>query len=267
MRILKKFSVFIFIIVLNVSCGGGNGNFIVPSNRTAEDVKNDFSNLDIQPGINDFTLESTVAGFYWNFRIIAPENASESNKRPLIIDLHGGASNVYADAHKVTNSCLAQPAFADLNAYIISPNSNGYFWFDQENQVQVLALLDLAETYLPIDENKVVITGYSDGGNGSWFYADYYSDLFSAAIPMASSYNPAKSNGDVLKINIPLYVIHGGDDELFPVAQTEEWVNQSIEAGSDITFVIADGLTHFEPCEYIDYLKDASVWLQTDVWN
>jgi len=267
MRISSNYFILFLLFLFSISCGGGNEGEPILKNRTAEDVKNDFRNLDIQTGINDFSLESTVAGIYWSFRIIKPENATELNKRPLIIDLHGGASNIYSDAHEITNSCLAEPGFSDLNAFIISPNSLGYFWFEQENQVQVLALLDLAKLYLPVDENKIVITGYSDGGNGSWFYADFYSDLFSAAIPMASSYNPAKSNGDILKINIPLYVIHGQNDELFPISQTEEWVNQSIEAGSDITFVIAEGLTHFEPCDYVNYVKNASVWLQTEVWN
>ena len=266
MKIHKSYIFFLLIFIL--SCGKSNDNTVVtPHTRTAEDVKNDFSNLEVKPGINDFRLESTVEGYYWNFRIIAPENASESNKRPLIINLHGGASNIYPDAHKSASSCLAEPAFQDLNAYIISPNSNGYLWYDPINQIQILALVDLAKTYLPIDENKVAITGYSDGGNGSWFYADFHPDLFSAAIPMASSYNPARANGDIVKINIPLYVIHGENDELFPVSQTEEWVNQLIDVGSDIHFVIAAGLTHNQPCDYVDYLKDASNWLQTEVWN
>jgi predicted peptidase len=118
-----------------------------------------------------------------------------------------------------------------------------------------------------IDENKVVITGYSDGGNGSWFYAQYYSDLFSAAIPMASSYNSVGSDGIVPKIDIPLYVIHGENDDLFPLAQTEEWVNQSKNAGSSIEFVIASGLTHYEVCNYVGYLTTATNWLQNEVWS
>ena len=130
-----------------------------------------------------------------------------------------------------------------------------------------MALLDLAITYLPIDPTKVLITGYSDGGNGSWFYAEYFSELFSAAIPMATSYNPKDSEGVVPKLNIPLYVIHGENDDLFPLAQTQEWVNLLITAGSSIEFVIASGLTHYQFCEYASYLEDAVGWVQTGVWN
>lgn len=265
MKALKIHLVLIVAVLGLISCGGNNDDS--PSvNRTADDVRSDFQNLSIQPGINDLVLESIVAGVFWNFRIIAPSDASETNKRPLVLSLHGGALNISPEAHKSTN-CLAEPAFEGLNAYIISPNSDGHLWYEQQNQTQILALLDLAKKYLFIDENKVVITGYSDGGNGSWFYAQYYSDLFSAAIPMASSYNSVGSDGIVPKIDIPLYVIHGENDDLFPLAQTEEWVNQSKNAGSSIEFVIASGLTHYEVCNYVGYLTTASNWLQNEVWS
>ncbi len=265
MTALKNHLILLLVVVGLISCGGNNDDS--PSGeRTADDVRSDFQNLNIQPGINDLILESTVSGVFWNFRIIAPEDASETNKRPLLLSLHGGAANNAPNAHKFTG-CMVEPAFEALNAYIISPNSNGLFWYDQPNQVQVLPLLDLAEKYLPIDETKVVITGYSDGGNGIWFYAQYYSDLFSAAIPMATSYNPEVSDGVVPKINIPLYVILGENDELFPLAQTEDWVNQSKNAGSSIEFVVASGLNHYEVCDYVDYLTNATNWLYNEVWS
>lgn len=265
MNAIKNHLILLLVVVGLTSCGVSNDDSS-SADRTADDVISDFQNLSIQPGVNDLVLESTVSGVFWSFRIIAPEDASETNKRPLVLSLHGGAANIAPNAHKSTG-CMVEPAFESLNAYIISPNSNGFLWYGQNNQVQVLALLDLAKTYLPVDETKVVITGYSDGGNGSWFYAQYYSDLFSAAIPMATSYNPEASDGVVPKINIPLYVIHGENDELFPLAQTEEWVNQSKNAGTSIEFVIASGLNHYEVCNYVDYLTTATNWLQNEVWS
>ena len=104
-------------------------------------------------------------------------------------------------------------------------------------------------------------------GNGSWFFADFYPELFSAAIPMASSYDPARSSGEVPAIEIPLYVIHGEDDELFPLAETQAFVNESIDAGSSIEFVVATGLSHLDVCDYTSYLQDAVTWVQTEIWD
>ena len=67
--------------------------------------------------------------------------------------------------------------------------------------------------------------------------------------------------------NQPFLVIQGINDALFPLATTEGYVNASIDVGSNITFVIAAGLGHYQPCDYVSYLRDAATWLITDVWN
>lgn len=236
-----------------------------PDPRTAQDIIEDFQNLVVQPGINDFALETLVKGTYWNFRVVAPADASANNLRPLVIDLHG-ASGGSPSAHKNTE-CYVETGLQALNAFVISPNAGFDEWYDSSNQQQVLALVDLAKSNWHIDPNKVIVTGYSNGGNGSWFYADYYPELFSAAIPMASSYDPERSTGEVPEIDVPLYVIHGEDDELFPVEITEAFVNKSSDAGTSIEFVVAPGLGHLDVCDYAGYLADAVTWVQTEVWN
>lgn len=264
-NILQSICIVCFSVFM-ISCGGDGDDPDPNPVRTAEDVRNDFKNLTINEGVNDLTLESTVPGVFWKFRLIVPEGASDINKRPLVLRLHGGAQNNSPDAHKTTD-CLVEPGFAGKNVFILSPNSNALLWYEEANIVQVLALVDLVEENFAIDTNKTVVTGYSDGGNGSWFFSQYYSGLFSAAIPMATSYHNTSSSGQVSQINIPLYVIHGEDDDLFPVEITEGFVDEYINAGSDIEFIIADGLGHYTPCDYIDEFKDAVLWLETEIWN
>jgi predicted peptidase len=267
MKIFHKLLILFSVIILFFNCNK-NEDLTEPqtTTRTAEDVREDFKNLVINPGINDFTLESPTENIFWNFRIIKPVGASNTNKRPLVFHLHGGASNLVPDAHKSTE-CLASPGFEALDAIIISPNSNGKLWYDPSNQIQVLALLELVSTYLPVDTNKKVIMGYSDGGNGSFFFAKYFPTLFSAAIPMATSFNPANTSGVVDKINIPIYAIHGSEDQLFPIDITQGYINKLFTAGTDIQFVTATGLDHYHPCDYVSYVEGAAQWLINSVWN
>ncbi|MGI9531330.1 dienelactone hydrolase family protein [Lutimonas sp.] len=255
-----------------ISCGGGDDDGPIPDPpdptplpRSAQDVIDDFNALNFNVGTNDVQLESLVEGIFWNFRLIVPEGATAANQRPLVVRLHGAAQSGSTTAHQST-ACLVEPAFEGKDVFILSPNSNGMLWYEQANIVQILALMDLVTSNLNVDEDKVVMTGYSDGGNGSWFYAQYYQDLISAAIPMATSYNTANNAGEINKINVPLYVIHGSEDELFPLDITEGFVDESKDAGSDITFVIADGLVHNEPCDYQDELDKAVDWLYNDIW-
>ena len=261
---MKKLIIF-FLSLTVISCSKGTEPIEEPKARTSEDIISDFKNLTVNVGVNDFKLETLQKNVFWSFRVLGPSNASENNKRPLVIDLHG-ASGGSSTAHQHSD-CYAEDGLMALNAYVISPNAGTAEWYDQTNQQQILALLDLAKTNWHVDTNKVLVTGYSNGGNASWFYADFYPDKFTAAIAMASSYNPARSNGSISKIDIPLYVIHGSADELFPVAKTEEFVNASKTAGSTIEFVIADGLSHNKPCDYVEHLKDGVTWVLANAWN
>jgi predicted peptidase len=132
---------------------------------------------------------------------------------------------------------------------------------------RVQGLLQLAAKFWPVDLERVVATGYSNGGNASWLFAELAPNIFSAGIPMASSYDLTNMDGSGRKIEVPMYVIHGENDELFPIEITKNWVDLSIQAGSDITFVVAAGLSHYEPCSYSPYLKEAVTWLKETVWK
>lgn len=266
MNKIETYFKLLFTAILLVGCSSDNNEEPVDIGRTEADVRADFNNLEINSGINDFRLESNNENFFWDFRLIVPDGASNSNKRPLIISLHGDATIKSDIAYKAT-ACLVEPGLEALDAYILSPSSNGFLWFDAPNQNQMIALVDLVTSRLPVDTNKIVVTGYSDGGNGSWFYAEFYSTTYSASIPMASSYKPVDGNGAIKKINIPMYVIHGSEDALFPVELTESYVLDSNAVGSDIDFVIAEGLIHTAPCDYVSYLQDAATWLTNEVWN
>lgn len=251
--LLVCFSMFL----LNCSNDGSENS----SNRTYDDVKQDFQNLNLTTGINDVALINT-SNSVWNFRVILPENPTEN--RPLIIALHGFSGD-NTDAHKTT-ACYIEPGYASLNAIIISPNAGSFIWEEIPNQLQILSLVDLAVRYLPVDPDKIVVTGYSAGGNGSWFSGETQPNVFSAAIPIASSYNTT-TNGLARFIETPMYVIHGEEDELFPLELTQGWVNEAKDAGANITFVVAPELTHIEPCNYASYIEDAADWLVNDIWN
>lgn len=220
--------------------------------------------LPFKVGVNDFKLD-VLHNKKWEFRLVAPE-ITDNELVPLFVYLHGGALTINPNAHTQTN-CLIEPALENTKAYILRPNAQGLLWDDPANESQVVNLVNFAMQNLNIDPNKVVVVGYSDGGTGSWFFSDTHPEVFSAGIPMASFYGLSYTNeGLVKKTDIPLYVIHGEDDSIFPFTNTETMVEQSINAGSEIEFVMAVGLTHFVPCDYLPYLQEAIEWVKTTVW-
>jgi len=209
-----------------------------------------FSKIDFKEGSRLATLINEY-GKKWKIRVDFPELKKEKNT--LIIALHWAGGG---DTFKEFHDCLAVPGLVNLNAIIVSPEGENQIWSTSNNEEKVLSIITNAKKYWNIDSDKIVIMGYSNGGNGSWYFAEKYPELFSAAIPMASAYQIKQ------KIDIPLYVIHGKKDALFDITRTEKWVTATKEKGTDLTFVVEDQLSHFEACNYVDALKKAGEWLQ-----
>lgn len=216
-----------------------------------------FKALDLAPKNQDVEL-IVSDDETWTFRLTTPTN-NDASKKPLVIALHwaGGETDFATFA-----ACLAQAGLDTLGGYIITPSANSLDWKDAKNEKKVLSLISLAKSNLNIDADKVVIVGYSNGGIATWYYIDKFPDLFSCAIPMAS----VNRGGPVKKFDVPLYVIHGENDDLFPIATTKAYVDEIVDLGSDVTFVQADGLTHYDGCAYDGYLSVAAKWV-FDVWD
>lgn len=250
----------IVLVFLIISCNKED----VPQDKqvTTETIIAEFRAIELKPGIQDVKIEVGQNIFYY-FRVIIPD-VDFSKSWPLVMAFHG-ASGGDPQAH-TTTGCYIEPGLADIDAFVIHPNAGIYEWYQSENQNKVQTIMSLATTYWPIDVSKIATMGYSNGGNASWLFAEVASNVFSASIPIASSYDISETDSTSRKIDIPMYVIHGEDDELFPIETTKKWVDESIAAGSDITFIQADGLTHYKPCDYVPYVKDAVIWLK-ELWE
>ncbi len=207
------------------------------------------------PGSKTYSVKNSY-GKKWKLRIDFPE--STTKKKPLVIALHwAGSGNTF----EVFHDCLAVPGLRQLDGIIVSPEGESQLWDTQNNINKVMQIVQFAKDHWDIDPNKIVVMGYSNGGNGSWHFAEYGSDVFSAAIPMASMYRTRK------KVNIPIYGIHGAKDELFGLDRMQENINLAIEKGSDIQFVVNSGLSHFQACAYVEELKKCVAWLRQTVWK
>lgn len=265
MRAIKLLLVIITNALLLNGCDEQQDDILI-AEWTWEDTAISFEDIDITPGTTtDVILEIPDPPYEYSFRVITPKMIDEVNGNPLVLSLHGGVGGAGREAHKSTQ-CI-EPALESIHAFVLSPNADKVQWYELYNQEKIIRTLNLAVKNWPINTSKLVITGYSDGGNGTWFFAEVLPNVFSAGIALASSYNTLSTEGEGRKIETPLYVIHSSLDELFPFEQTQYWVNQTITAGSDIKFVMADGLSHYAPCDYTGYFEDAVQWLEQEVWQ
>jgi predicted peptidase len=181
---------------------------------------------------------------------------------PLVLALHfaGHGSPFYG---RLFLEDLVAPALDSLGAIILAPDCTAASWQDRKSEADVVNLLDYVFDHYPVDRRRVLVVGYSMGGNGAWFLAAHHPDIFSAAV-IVSGWPPVDLK--TVDWQVPTYVLHSRQDEFVPLETTQDAVDYLAAQGAEIEIKILDGITHFETWRFIEPLRAIVPWVQ-DIWG
>jgi predicted peptidase len=215
----------------------------------------------LTPGLHSLSLPRADEPAI-HYALSIPRSYSPSRPVPLILALHfgvggGDAAGAGGDVVQI----LIGPGFAELGAIIVAPDSVMGDWSSPENEKAVNALLDMVQARYSIDKKKVVVTGFSMGGAGSWHFAEKFPERFSAAIPVAGR-PPASASG----WRLPVLAIHSRDDQVAPFGPTEARIAELQKAGVNAKLILLTGITHYETYRFRDALRQAIPWLR-EAWK
>ena len=102
-------------------------------------------------------------------------------------------------------------------------------------------LLASVEAGLPVDRQRVYLTGFSMGGYGTWQTAAAMPGVFAAIAPLCG----IADLGDVPRlVGIPTWVFHGTEDRNVPFAESEAMVRALRKAGGKPNFTVYRGMEH-----------------------
>ncbi len=209
----------------------------------------------LSPGRHQQTVEAPGVGSL-KYTIEIPNDGT--TPMPLVLALHYGYDGAIPSPYTGGGMIDAfQPGLADLKGIIIAPDALGGSWTDARNeQAAVWLTQSVMETY-GIDRKKVVITGYSLGGEGTWFIGSRHQDLFTGAIPVAA---PVARGDEAWKI--PVYVIHSDKDEVVSYNSAKRHADALKGKGTKLEFKTVSGLGHFNISAYGIHVNNAIKWLQ-----
>jgi predicted peptidase len=243
-------SYFLIVAILLLAAGGWSQGALFSQRQPTQ--------VPVQtPGVHSgiFRMENTSV----RYAISVPPGYSPSNPVPLVLALHyGGNPNGAAQRMLLI---LVQPAFAELGAIIVAPESMQGDWSTAQNDSAVNALLDAVQASYRIDARKIAVTGFSMGGRGTWFYAAKYPGRFSAAVPVAGMPPPTMGNW-----RTPVLAVHSRNDEVMPIAPTEARIQELQKAGVRASLVALTGISHSETNRFVDGLRRAVPWLK-ETWK
>src|SRR5215203_3416839 len=120
------------------------------------------------------------------YAISLPKDLSPASPRPVVLALHSGGERMryYGEAYA---KLLVAPALERLRPIIIAPDCPTQSWADPLADRAVMALVEQVMREYPVDARRVLVTGFSLGGRGTWFFASHHPEIFTAAIPMAAA--------------------------------------------------------------------------------
>jgi predicted peptidase len=232
--------------------------FLLPLGASAQAVDD---SLAFTPGLHSMILPHADRPAI-HYAISIPPNYSSTTAVPLILALHFGVGDGNADgAGRDVVRILIGPALAELGAIIVAPDSVRGDWSTIENEEGVRELLDMILARYSIDKKKVVITGFSMGGAGSWHLAEKFPGRFSATIPV-SGRPPASASG----WRLPVFAIHSRDDQVVPFSPTETRIAELRKAGVNAKLIPLAGITHYETSRFVAALRQAVPWLR-ELWS
>jgi predicted peptidase len=231
-------------------------------------------------------LELKVGDRSVTYGVLAPKAPPPAEGYPLIVALHYGTTqepglSPYFGLGYVGQ--LVLPALQDLDAVIVAPDAPEASWAHRASEDAVLAIVAQVRKDLSIDARRTLVTGFSMGGQGAWFFAATHPELFTAAIPMTAMplTTRVSTRADVQAaiasvetgtewtaplLATPLYVIHSRADQTVPVAPLERAVRVLEAKGGKVTLVLIDDIAHNMIPGFIDPLAGAMPWIR-QAWN
>ncbi|NCP84723.1 MAG: prolyl oligopeptidase family serine peptidase [Bacteroidetes bacterium] len=186
-------------------------------------------------------------------------NSGSLEKRPLIIFLHGagerGSDNEKQLFMGVSDIIENSKLLGEDPILLVPQCPIGYQWVEvnwgdsshtQPKEISrplqiVMNLVDSLIQDLPIDLNRIYITGLSMGGFGTWDYVVRKPDLFAAAIPICGG----ADESTLKKIaNVPLWVFHGSLDNIVLPIRSRNAVNELKKNGSNVLYTEYPDASH-----------------------
>lgn len=192
------------------------------------------------------------------FSLYVPEYYSADRAWPLVVALHGGSGNGRAFLWSWLRAARSR------GAIVVAPTAAGETWalsgpdFDTPNLAHIVSEIGARWN---LDHGRLLLTGMSDGGTFSYVSGLEPRSPFTHLAPVAAAFHPMlaqAADGDRLH-GLPIQVVHGALDWMFPVDMARNAVQALQDAGAEVAYREIEDLAHTYPVEMSGEILD---WLE-----
>lgn len=210
----------------------------------------------------------TLNGSEFRYVVYVPRDFSWKQTYPVILALHGGGS-YGRDGLKQTEGGLSRAIRLNPDrfpAIVVIPQAkaDGTPGWQQEGGKAALAALDKSIKEFRGDVQRVYLTGYSAGGNGSWFLLSRYPERFAAAVIICAFV--AKRQGGTSGVvypslapsdapdayayiakrvaTVPIWIFHGDADTTVSIEESRKMAAALKSVGANFQYTELPGIDH-----------------------
>ena len=180
------------------------------------------------------------------FSMYVPEYYDEATAYPLIMALHGGSGH----GRDFLWTWLREAR--SRGAILITPTSLESTWSlmaPEKDSAHLDKLLSFATDQWNIDTKHLLMTGMSDGGTFTYVSGLEGSSPFTHLAPISASFHPLllEMMDPARCRNLPIYLIHGALDWMFPVQVARDAEQALRRAGANVCYHEIEDLSHTYP--------------------
>lgn len=175
--------------------------------------------------------------------IYVPETYDPSAPAPLVFALHGGSGSGRGFLWSWVRAARSR------GAIVVAPTSVGQTWAiqgDDPDSLHLGQLLAFVRENWVIDDTRILMTGMSDGGTFTYSSGLASDAPFTHLAPVAAAFHPvlaAMADDDRVR-GLPIHIIHGAKDWMFPVLMSEEARDGLSRMGANVTYKRLNDLSH-----------------------
>jgi hypothetical protein len=175
------------------------------------------------------------------YSVNVPASYDPARRYQMRFQLHGGVGGRSDNKPRGTGEI---GALAGAEQFYVLPYSwNDAPWWSDDQILNLDAIVDSLKRTYNIDENRVALSGVSDGATGAYYIAMRLTTPFSSFLPL---------NGFIMVLaddsiddhrvfpsnlrNKPFFVVNGGKDRLYPTWAVEPYTKHLMRSGVEVEY-------------------------------
>jgi predicted esterase len=221
------------------------------------------------------TFISSIDNSCQYYAVLPPFDYDPGSQYALILTLHGAG----VEAGDQVDAYKSKPW-----AFVAAPTNRRRFGFDWQDwgRLDALEVLKDATASLPIDTDRIYLTGHSMGGHGAWHVGLTHADMFAALAPAAGwtsfelyvpwflqkAYLHGEAGQQAIRamslrqdwplsfvenaLNLPVFILQGGSDDNVPPVHARMFAERLEDLGYPYEYKEDPGRGHWYSIDSLD---------------